>query len=156
MYCPGDNLVYLDFDSLAQFQQGDLHNANKHDVALELQAAFLAGVWAADADRRNQFDNRVEISEAINVAEAVGDDRIQQQKQGRVDNESWTHGSSKEHQQWIQRGFETGSSNRCRPGRVVSIGWLATDCAIDALGRAASKAAMPHVRRGDRHDPEAE
>lgn len=98
---------------MRQLQQNDPRNANKYSVALELQADCLAGVWAADANRRNQFDNRAEIGEAINAAEAVGDDRIQQQTQGRVDKESWTHGSSEQRKQWFQRGFETANPNRC-------------------------------------------
>lgn len=98
---------------MRQLQQNDPRNANSYSVALELQADCLAGVWADDANRRNQFDNRSEISEAINAAEAVGDDRIQQQTQGRVDPESWTHGSSAQRVQWFELGFETGDPNRC-------------------------------------------
>ncbi len=98
---------------MRQLQQNDPRNANKYSVALELQADCLAGVWANDANSRNQFDNRAEISEAINAAEAVGDDRIQQQTQGRVSPESFTHGTSEQRRQWFQRGFETGDPNRC-------------------------------------------
>ncbi|NND74608.1 MAG: hypothetical protein HKN44_06335 [Ilumatobacter sp.] len=98
---------------MRQLQQRDPRNANAYSVALELQADCLAGVWANDANRRNQFDNAAEITEALDAAAAVGDDRIQQQTQGRVDKESWTHGSSAQRQQWFQRGFETGDPNRC-------------------------------------------
>ena len=98
---------------MRQLQQNDPRNANQYSIALELQADCLAGVWANDANQRDQFDNRAEISEAINAAEAVGDDRIQQQTQGRVDKESWTHGSSAQRNQWFQRGFETGNPNQC-------------------------------------------
>lgn len=98
---------------MRQQQQSDPRNANKYSVALELQADCLAGVWANDANRRNQFDNRAEINEAIAAAEAVGDDRIQQQTQGRVSPESFTHGTSAQRSQWFQRGFETGDPNRC-------------------------------------------
>ena len=98
---------------MRQLQQQDPRNSNKYSVALELQADCLAGVWANDANRRNQFDSRAEIGEAINAAEAVGDDRIQQQTQGRVSPESFTHGTSEQRRQWFQRGFETGDPNRC-------------------------------------------
>ncbi len=98
---------------MRQLQQRDPRNANTYSVALELQADCLAGVWAADADRRNQFDDPSELNEALDAAAAVGDDRIQQQTQGRVDKESWTHGSSAQRQQWFRRGFETGDPNRC-------------------------------------------
>jgi predicted metalloprotease len=106
--------------NMRQLQQQDPRNANKYSVALELQADCLAGVWANDANARNQFDNRAEIGEAINAAEAVGDDRIQQQTQGRVDPEGWTHGSSEQRKQWFQRGFETGDPNRCNTFDEVS------------------------------------
>jgi predicted metalloprotease len=98
---------------MRRLQERDKRNSNKYSVALELQADCLAGVWANDANSRNQFDNRAEIGEAINAAEAVGDDRIQQQTQGRVDKESWTHGSSAQRKEWFQRGFETGNPNNC-------------------------------------------
>ena len=72
-------------------QQQDPSQANEYSVALELQADCLAGVWAHDADERGQLEQG-EIDEALNAAEAVGDDRIQEQTQGRIDPESWTHG----------------------------------------------------------------
>ncbi|MFK7917722.1 MAG: neutral zinc metallopeptidase [Ilumatobacter sp.] len=96
-----------------RLQQSDPRNANAYSVALELQADCLAGAWANDANARNQFDNRAEIQEAINAAEAVGDDAIQQATQGRVDPESWTHGSSAQRVKWFNVGFTTGDPNRC-------------------------------------------
>ncbi len=82
-------------------------------VRLELQADCLAGVWAHDANARDQFDNANEINEAINAAAAVGDDRIQKQSGGRVDPDSFTHGTSEQRVTWFRRGFETGSSDQC-------------------------------------------
>jgi predicted metalloprotease len=96
-----------------QLQQQDPQNRNRYSVALELQADCLAGVWAHDADRRDQFDTRSEIEEALEAARAVGDDRVQQATQGRVDPESWTHGSSQQRESWFRRGFDTGDPNRC-------------------------------------------
>lgn len=94
-------------------QQSDSGNANKYSVALELQADCYAGVWANDANQRGQLDNASEISEALNAAASVGDDRIQQQTQGRVDPESFTHGTAEQRQQWFQRGFTTGDYKQC-------------------------------------------
>lgn len=96
-----------------RLQQSDRRNANVYSIALELQADCLAGAWANDANARNQFDSSAEIQEAIDAAEAVGDDAIQQATQGRVDPESWTHGSSEQRARWFNVGFESGDPNRC-------------------------------------------
>ena len=77
-----------------------------------MQADCFAGAWAHDADAQGQLEPG-EIDEALNAAAAVGDDRIQQQTQGRVDQESWTHGSSEQRVQWFRRGYETGDPQRC-------------------------------------------
>ena len=73
--------------------------------------------------QRNYFQERSEtlllnilpreISEALNAAAAVGDDRIQQQTQGRVDSDTFTHGSSEQRESWFRRGYETGDPNQC-------------------------------------------
>ena len=97
---------------MQQAQQQDPDNANQYSVALELQADCLAGVWANDADRRVQLGEG-EIEEAINAAEAVGDDRIQQQTQGRIDPESFTHGTSEQRATWFRRGYSSGSAAQC-------------------------------------------
>ena len=94
-------------------QQEDPARANQYSVALELQADCLAGAWARDAADRDLFDDPSEVQEALDAAAAVGDDRIQQQTQGRVDPESWTHGSSAQRVQWFQRGFRTGDPQSC-------------------------------------------
>jgi predicted metalloprotease len=94
-------------------QQADPGRANQYSVALELQADCFAGAWARDASDRALFDQPSEIEEALGAAAAVGDDRIQQQTQGRVDPESWTHGSSAQRVEWFRRGFTTGDPQRC-------------------------------------------
>jgi predicted metalloprotease len=94
-------------------QQQDPGRANQYSVALELQADCFAGAWARDASDRQMFDDPSEIEEALNAAAAVGDDRVQQQTQGRVDPESWTHGSSEQRVSWFRRGFDTGDPQRC-------------------------------------------
>jgi predicted metalloprotease len=100
-------------EQMRQAQQSDPARANQYSVALELQADCLAGAWAADAAARDLFDSPQEVEEALNAAAAVGDDRIQQKTQGRVDPESWTHGSSAQRVEWFQRGFQTGDPQRC-------------------------------------------
>ncbi len=88
-------------------------------IALELQADCYAGVWANDAALRTDEETGLplfeagEIAEAINAAQAVGDDRIQERTQGRVDPESWTHGSSAQREQWFRTGYSTGDPAQC-------------------------------------------
>jgi predicted metalloprotease len=100
-------------EQMRQAQQSDPSRANQYSIALELQADCFAGAWARNASDRGLFDNPQEIEEALNAAAAVGDDRIQQKAQGRVDPESWTHGSSAQRVEWFQRGFQTGDPARC-------------------------------------------
>jgi uncharacterized protein len=95
-----------------QAQQANPGQANAYSIALELQADCFAGAWAHDADGRGELEPG-EIDEALDAAAAVGDDRIQQQSQGRVDQESWTHGSSEQRVQWFRRGYETGDPQQC-------------------------------------------
>ena len=96
-----------------QAQQNDPSKANQYSVALELQADCYAGVWANDANARGQLDSATEVNEALNAAAAVGDDRIQQQTQGHVNPESFTHGTAEQRQQWFQRGYTTGAYTQC-------------------------------------------
>ena len=100
-------------DEMRRAQQEDPGRANQYSIALELQADCFAGAWARDASDRNLFDDASEVEEALNAASAVGDDRIQQKMQGRVDPESWTHGSSAQRVEWFQRGYRTGDPQRC-------------------------------------------
>jgi predicted metalloprotease len=82
---------------------------NKLSVKLELQADFFAGVWAHHA--QNLKDFRLEegdIEEALNAANAIGDDKLQQQTQGEVVPDAFTHGTSAQRMYWFKKGFETG------------------------------------------------
>lgn len=98
---------------MREAQQRDPARANQYSVALELQADCFAGAWASDAAARDLFESADEVEEALNAAAAVGDDAIQQQTTGRVDPETWTHGSSAQRVDWFLRGFRTGDPQRC-------------------------------------------
>jgi predicted metalloprotease len=80
---------------------------NELSVRLELQADFLAGLWANYARQKNLLDPD-DIDEALGAASAVGDDRLQREAQGYVVPDSFTHGSSEQRIRWFRRGFETG------------------------------------------------
>ncbi len=79
--------------------------ANALSVRFELQADYLAGVWAGRAQGRGYLEEG-DYEEAIRAAEAVGDDRIQQQAQGYIVPESFTHGTSEQRMYWFERGFQ--------------------------------------------------
>jgi predicted metalloprotease len=140
-YCPLDKTIYLDetfFDELKnrfganggdvaeayviahevghhiQNELGILENINDNasSIKAELQADCFAGLWAYSIKDLGVFEIG-EIHEAIDAAAAVGDDRIQEKITGRVNPESWTHGSSQERASWFNRGYETGAFNSC-------------------------------------------
>lgn len=81
---------------------------NELSVKLELQADFLAGVWAHHTQRMNQTLETGDIEEAMNAANAIGDDRLQKQATGRVIPDSFTHGTSAQRMRWFKKGLETG------------------------------------------------
>jgi predicted metalloprotease len=85
---------------------------NKYSVKLELQADFLAGVWAHHAQKMKDILDAGDIEEALNAANAIGDDRLQKEAQGYVVPESFTHGTSKQRVYWFKKGFETGDVNQ--------------------------------------------
>jgi predicted metalloprotease len=82
--------------------------SNRLSVRLELQADFLAGVWARYADRVKHVVEAGDIEEAIRAANAVGDDRLQSRSRGYVVPDSFTHGTSEQRVRWFRRGYETG------------------------------------------------
>ncbi|MGI8732089.1 MAG: KPN_02809 family neutral zinc metallopeptidase [Pyrinomonadaceae bacterium] len=96
----------MDRVSGAQRQRGEAE-ANDLSVRLELQADFLAGVWAHYAQRRGLLEPG-DIEEALGAASAVGDDRLQRESQGYVVPDSFTHGSSEQRIRWFRKGMETG------------------------------------------------
>ena len=81
---------------------------NRLSVRLELQADFLAGVWARYADRVKRVVEAGDIEEAMRAASAVGDDRLQHSSRGYVVPDSFTHGTSEQRVRWFRRGYETG------------------------------------------------
>lgn len=81
---------------------------NKHLVRLELQADYLAGVWAHYANRMNLLEEG-DLDEALNAASAVGDDRIQKAAQGYIVPDSFTHGTSEQRKRWFYKGFTSGN-----------------------------------------------
>ena len=84
---------------------------NEQTVRLELQADFYAGIWAHHAQKMKNILETGDIEEAMNAAQAVGDDRIQMQSRGYVVPDSFTHGTSEQRMTWFKRGFTTGSVN---------------------------------------------
>ena len=95
-------------------QQQGLSRAdqNKLSVKLELQADCFAGVWG-NYMQREQVLEHGDLEEALNAAQAIGDDRLQQQSQGRVIPDSFTHGSSAQRYAWFKRGFDSGKPASC-------------------------------------------
>lgn len=87
-------------------------DANKLSVRLELQADFLAGVWAHYAQATQKVVQEGDIEEALNAAHAIGDDNLQQQANGYVVPDAFTHGSSEQRMYWFKKGFETGDINQ--------------------------------------------
>lgn len=142
-YCPTDKTVYLDetfFDDLKNKlggNDGDVAQAyvltheighhiqnllgvlgasknNQQSIKTELQADCFAGLWAHSVRSIGVFESG-EINEAIEAAEAVGDDNIQKTTGGSINPETWTHGSSAQRIQWFNTGYSTGSVDSCSP-----------------------------------------
>lgn len=85
---------------------------NALSVRVELQADFYAGVWAHHAQQMKNILEPGDIEEALNAANAIGDDRLQMQSQGYVVPDAFTHGTSAQRMHWFKKGFETGDLNQ--------------------------------------------
>jgi predicted metalloprotease len=96
-------------DKIQQMRQNASEaESNKLSVMLELQADFYAGVWAHHAQQMENILEEGDIDEALNAANAIGDDRLQKQAQGYVVPDAFTHGTSEQRMYWFKKGFETG------------------------------------------------
>jgi predicted metalloprotease len=89
-------------------ERGSKVEANHMSVRLELQADYLAGVWAHYGQEEYKFLDPGDLESALNAAFEIGDDRLQKQARGRVVPDSFTHGTSKQRMRWFKQGFETG------------------------------------------------
>jgi len=133
-YCPSDQKVYLDLAFLADLRtqlgapgdfaqayviaheighhvqnlSGLLGRGEVHQIETELQADCLAGAWARDAQSRNLVEMG-DVDEALNAASQIGDDTIQRKTQGRVQPETWTHGSAAQRSSSFKRGLDGGA-----------------------------------------------
>jgi len=115
---------------IGRAQQG-AQGAQGNSVRTELQADCYAGVWAHYAAITKQQSTGVpyleplsdkDIADALSAASSVGDDRIQEQATGRVNPESWTHGSSEQRQKWFTVGYQTGDPNKCDTYNAPDLG----------------------------------
>jgi len=137
-YCPGDQKLYIDLTFYEELKSrfrapGDFAMAyvvahevghhiqhvlgitdrvgrddNEASVRLELQADYLAGVWAYHAQKMKTIIEQGDVEEALNAANAIGDDTLQRQSSGRVVPDSFTHGTSAQRVRWFKKGFTTG------------------------------------------------
>ncbi|QUG74813.1 hypothetical protein GKQ23_07290 [Erwinia sp. E602] len=96
-----------------QMQQGASQTQiNQLSVKMELQADCFAGVWGHYMMKENILEEG-DLASALNAAEAIGDDRLQQRGQGQVVPDSFTHGTSQQRQTWFKQGFDSGNPAQC-------------------------------------------
>ncbi len=84
---------------------------NRLSVRLELQADFFAGLWAHYAEKMKAILEEGDIEEALNAANAIGDDRLQKQSQGYIVPDAFTHGTSEQRMHWFSKGYKSGDIN---------------------------------------------
>jgi predicted metalloprotease len=97
---------------VSRLQQAHPGEHNQLSMALELQADCLAGVWGHSTEQRKIIDQG-DIEAGMRAAASVGDDRLQQMATGRVEPDSFTHGSSAQRTEWFQRGLTAGTIGAC-------------------------------------------
>jgi predicted metalloprotease len=103
------NLLGTSDKVTAAQQRMSKEEANQMSVRLELQADFLAGVWANHAQKARQILESGDLEEAMRAANAIGDDTLQKQSQGYVVPDSFTHGSSEQRIRWFKKGMQSGN-----------------------------------------------
>jgi predicted metalloprotease len=105
-----------DLMGLLEQSQDGVTGPNSGSVRVELMADCFAGIWAHDATATGFIEDitDADIQDGLDAAASVGDDRIQQQAQGRVNPESWTHGSAEQRQAHFRIGFQQGSVEACQ------------------------------------------
>jgi predicted metalloprotease len=106
------NLLGINSKVHAQQARSSEKDAKRLSVRLELQADFLAGVWAHHAQRRRHILEPGDVETALRAATAIGDDTLQKQAQGYVVPDSFTHGSSEQRVRWFRLGLKTGDINQ--------------------------------------------
>lgn len=102
-------------------RRGDAAASNQISVRVELQADCLAGVWAHHSDAQRNTLEAGDIEEALNAASAIGDDKLQQQSQGYIVPDSFTHGSSAQRVRWFKRGFQEGDPAQCDTFNIATL-----------------------------------
>lgn len=107
-----DQMGIMDQVHSAQARTGGRAQANRLSVRLELQADFLAGVWAHHANGRSFAFEPGDVEEALTAANAIGDDRIQEATQGYVVPDAFTHGTAAQRVYWFSKGLKTGDLNQ--------------------------------------------
>ena len=106
-------LGYSERVTRAQQSARSEEEANRLSVRLELMADCFAGVWAYHAHREQQLLEPGDVEEGLRAAAAIGDDRLQKMATGRVQPDSFTHGSSAERVEWLRRGMQSGDPDAC-------------------------------------------
>ncbi len=106
-------LGYSERVTRAQQSARSEEEANQLSVRLELMADCFAGVWAYHAHREQQLLEPGDVEEGLRAAAAIGDDRLQKMATGRVQPDSFTHGSSAERVEWLKRGMQSGDPDAC-------------------------------------------
>jgi predicted metalloprotease len=101
------NLLGISGQVHAAQQQGNEARANELSVRLELQADFLAGMWARKGQQKYDFLEQGDLEEALNAAHKIGDDTLQRQTQGQVVPDSFTHGTSAQRMRWFKKGLQS-------------------------------------------------
>ncbi len=102
--------IFAKVEQLRQNQSNETNN--QLSVKLELQADCYAGLWGNAMQKQNILEMG-DIEQALNTVQAIGDDRLQQQNNGYIIPDSFTHGSSKQRYSWFKRGFDSGAIDQC-------------------------------------------